>query len=96
MEVLRQAAPSVASILGVQGNPMHLMIFVTEDENGASTGPIVYLPERADAALPPHPRALEWRYFATVLESDTLLGGDRVPILSGIEENGHFIAQRMI
>jgi hypothetical protein len=78
------------------GVNVHLLVFVTEDETGTGTGPIVYLPERADAALPPHPRSLSWRYFATVMESDTLVANDREAILSGIEQDGHFISKRMI
>jgi hypothetical protein len=72
------------------------MIFVTEDERGSSTAPIVYLPERADAALPPHPRSMSWRYFATVMETDVLLGEDRSSVLDSIEQDGHCILQRMV
>jgi hypothetical protein len=54
--------------------PMNILVFVTDDGTEAGTGPILLLRDFATSAMPPHPRGLEWKYFATVTESDEILG----------------------
>ena len=75
---------------------MRLLVFVTDDGKPAGTGPIVFLPESPQAVLPPHPRSLPWRYFATIGDNDALLGDERNLILDAIEKTGHYIALRII
>ena len=74
---------------------MRLMVFVTDDGTADGTGPLLFLRERPDAVLPKNPRALEWRYFATIDENDRLLGDDPVAI-ERIAANGYYIANRLI
>jgi hypothetical protein len=75
---------------------MQLNVFVTDDGSPEGTGPILFLPISPGAAMPPNPRALEWRYFATIDDEDALLAGDREAALSAIEEDGYYIANRLI
>jgi hypothetical protein len=75
---------------------MQLNVFVSEDGSDAGTGPILFLPISPNAALPPNPRSLEWRYFATIEDKDSLLANDREAALSAIEDDGFYIAQRLI
>ena len=49
------------------------MIFVTDDGSAEGSGPMLFVPEAADAVLPKNPRAYPWRYFATVSVSDGLV-----------------------
>jgi hypothetical protein len=75
---------------------MQLNVFVTEDGSDSGTGPILFLPISPKAALPPNPRSLEWRYFATIEDKDSLLAADREAALSAIEDDGFYVAHRLI
>lgn len=75
---------------------MQVLVFVTDDGSSAGSGPILFLPDHPGAALPTHPRSLEWRYFATVSDKDALLTQDGDAALNALAMKGHFIAQRMI
>jgi hypothetical protein len=75
---------------------MQLHIFVTRDGMGAGTGPLLFISISPQAVLPPHPRALEWRYLATIDHEDTLLAPDRSLALAGIERDGFYIANRLL
>lgn len=70
-----------------------LLVFVTETDDGGVIAPTLFVPDRPDAVLPPHPLALTWRYFATISEDDDLLpiGGRE-----GLELEGHYISSQMI
>lgn len=39
---------------------------------------------------------MEWRYFATIEDKDRLLASDREAALSAIEDDGFYIAHRLI
>jgi hypothetical protein len=73
---------------------MQLNVFVTDQGDG--TGPIVFVPDDPGSVLPKNPRALEWRYFATVMVDDHLLALDREVALAEIERRGYYLADRMI
>jgi hypothetical protein len=75
---------------------MQLLVFVSDDGSEQGTGPILFVRDGPEAVLPDNPRALEWRYFATIQDGDQLLGGERGAALKSIAEVGHFIARRMI
>ena len=75
---------------------MQLNVFVTGDGTPDGTGPILFLPISPTAALPPNPRALEWRYFATIEDKDSLLAPDRDQAMSAIGDEGYYIANRLI
>lgn len=75
---------------------MQLNVFVSEDGSPDGTGPILFLPISPQAALPPNPRSLEWRYFATIDDQDGLLAPDREAALSAIADDGYYIAHRLI
>lgn len=75
---------------------MRVMVFVTDDGTDNGTGPLLYLPERPDAALPDHPRSLEWRYFATVGEDDNLVVSEAPGIWQSIKSRGYHIASRLV
>jgi hypothetical protein len=75
---------------------MQLNVFVSEDGSEAGTGPILFLPTSPHAALPLNPRSLEWRYFATIEDKDSLLASDREAALAAIEDDGFYIAHRLI
>jgi hypothetical protein len=75
---------------------MKVLVFVTDDGTEAGTGPILFVKDFATATLPPHPRALTWKYFATVDESDDLLGEDRDAIRAAIANDDSFVAPRLL
>jgi hypothetical protein len=53
-------------------------------------------PGQSGSTLPAHPRGLEWKYFATVDDTDPLLGDDRLAIRAALEADDSFIAPRLI
>jgi len=75
---------------------MKVLVFVTDDGTEAGTGPILFVKDFASSTLPPHPRALGWKYFATVDESDELLGEDREAIRNALVNDDSFIAPRLL
>lgn len=75
---------------------MQLNVFATDDGSRDGSGPILLLPLDPQAVLPPHPRSLEWRYFATIEDKDNIPGTDRDAALSAIEDDGYYIAHRLI
>ena len=75
---------------------MQLNVFVSETDKGEGTGPIVFVPVDPEAALPANPRALEWRYFATVMDDDQLLALDRELAIESIKQQGYYLANRII
>jgi hypothetical protein len=74
---------------------MRVLVFVTDDGTEAGTGPVLFLKDFATSALPPHPRGLVWKYFATVNEDDELLE-DRAGINAALSDDEPFIAPRLI
>ena len=75
---------------------MKVLVFVTDDGTEAGTGPILFVKDFAGSTLPAHPRGLEWKYFATVDDTDPLLGDDRLAIRAALEADDSFIAPRLI
>jgi hypothetical protein len=64
---------------------MQLLVFVTDDGHGLTSGPTLFTLYQPGARLPPHPRSLAWRYFATIDRDEMpAIGG-----LEGIEIDGH-------
>lgn len=80
----------------LRSGTMQILVFVSDDGTPAGSGPILFLKSRPDASLPPHPRSLEWRYFATIADGDALLGDEREHILAALSDDGFYIAQRLI
>ena len=75
---------------------MKVLVFVTDDGTEAGTGPILFVKDFATATLPVHPRALSWKYFATVDQDDELLGDDREAIRNALHNDDSFIAARLL
>lgn len=75
---------------------MQLLVFVSDDGSPDGTGPILFIPNHKTSVKPRHPRSLEWRYFATIDERDSLFTMDGEAALQSIPDRGHFVAQRLI
>jgi hypothetical protein len=75
---------------------MKVLVFITDDGTEAGTGPILFVKDFATSTLPPHPRGLKWKYFATVNEEDALLGDDRLAIIAALADDDSFIAPRLL
>jgi hypothetical protein len=67
---------------------MLLLVFVTDDGTGTGASPTLFIPAVPNAEIPPHPRGLEWRYFATIGEDDKLLDA---AARDGIEIDGFYL-----
>lgn len=74
---------------------MRLLVFITDDGTPDGSGPLLYIPDRPDAVLPRNPRSFEWRYFATIDDTDNLAITE--PNLeASIATTGYHIAKRLI
>jgi hypothetical protein len=73
-----------------------LLIFVTETGPETTSGPILFVEDRPEAALPANPRGLNWRYFATVGRDDALVAEERAAIEAGLADDGYYISNRLI
>lgn len=57
---------------------VQVLVFVTDDSRSSqSSGPTLVLQDTPAAVLPRNPRALEWRYFATMQTGDALFERER-------------------
>jgi hypothetical protein len=65
---------------------MKVLVFITDDETEAGTGPFLFLKDVATSALPSHWRGLVWKYFATALEDGELLGEDWAAINAALAD----------
>jgi hypothetical protein len=81
---------------GVNQPAGRLLVFVTETGPESTSGPVLFIEERADAVLPANPRGLAWRYFATIGREDAMVAEEREAIEVGLEEDGHYISSRLI
>jgi hypothetical protein len=76
---------------------MQVIVFVTDDGQSADgTGPMLFLRDDPASALPPHPRSLSWRYFATVPLRDHMFSEDRMAVERALTNGKPFIAQRLV
>lgn len=75
---------------------MQLLGFVTDDGTPEACGPLLFVRNHPLAILPLHPRSLEWRYFATIGEGDTMFESDRMTALPALARDGFYIANRLI
>jgi hypothetical protein len=83
--------PTGAETLG-----RRLLVFVTEVSADSTSGPILFIEERADAVLPENPRGLTWRYFATIGREDAMVAAEREAVELGLREDGYYISNRLI
>jgi hypothetical protein len=75
---------------------MQVLVFVTDDARSPQgSGPILVVQARPEAVLPPHPRALEWRYFATMETDDTFFGRGRGLMKLALSSGRPFITNRL-
>lgn len=75
---------------------MKILVFVTDDGTEAGAGPILFLRDLPSSVLPDHPRGLAWKYFATILEEDDLMGEDQAAIKAALADDEPFIAWRLL
>jgi hypothetical protein len=73
-----------------------LLVFVTETGPESTSGPVLFVEEKPDAALPANPRGLSWRYFATIGREDAMMAEEREAIELGLAEDGYYISNRLI
>lgn len=75
---------------------MKVLVFVSDDGTDAGTGPILFIKDVPDAILPPNPRGMAWRYFATVDVADQLLDDERDAIRRSLSDDEPYIAHRLL
>jgi hypothetical protein len=76
---------------------MQVIVFVTDDgKSPDGTGPMLYLRDDPASALPPHPRSLAWKYFATVPLQDQLFELERMRVEAALKDGLPFISQRLV
>jgi hypothetical protein len=75
---------------------MQLLVFVTDDGSPDGSGPVLFVKDHPLAVLPPHPRSLEWRYFATIDNDDRLFLVEGDAGWDALAEDGFYISDRLI
>jgi hypothetical protein len=75
---------------------MQLLMFVTDDGTPEGSGPLLFVVDHPLAVLPPNPRSLEWRYFATIEKDDNLFLAEGEAGHSALAEDGFYISSRLI
>jgi hypothetical protein len=75
---------------------MQLLVFVTDDGTPMGTGPLLFVENNPPTSLPPNPRSLEWRYFATIAKEDTMFLSERTAGLPALAKDGFYIANRLV
>lgn len=72
---------------------MNVLIFVTDNGSPEGTGPVLFLNESAQSALPPNPRSFPWRYFATVTADDRIVDAEA---RDALQRGESFVSHRII
>jgi hypothetical protein len=76
---------------------MQVLVFVTDDGKATeATGPTLVVANAPSAVLPPHPRSLDWRYFATMGSDDRLFGHERKKLMRALKSGQPFITPRLV
>lgn len=75
---------------------MQLLVFVTDDGTAEGTGPLLFVENNPLSALPPNPRSLSWRYFATIAQDDTMFMSEGRAALPALARDGFYIANRLV
>jgi hypothetical protein len=76
---------------------MHVIVFVTDEGNGrAGTAPLLFLRDNPASHLPPHPRSLTWRYFATMPIEDQMFAGERHRVEAAFAAGEPYISKRLV
>jgi len=75
---------------------MGVHVFISDDGTASGTGPMLFLADEPKSVLPENPRALVWRYVATVAEGDSLLAVDGLEAQIALKTDGYFIANRLL
>ena len=75
---------------------MGVHVFISDDGTASGTGPTLFLSDQPTSVLPENPRAMEWRYVATVAEQDSLLAVDGLDAQLALRTDGYFIANRLL
>lgn len=75
---------------------MVVLVFVTDDGSDEGTGPLLYVAEDPATFLPPNPRGLDWRYFATMQLDDQMFLEERQEVESALMESVSYISQRLV
>jgi hypothetical protein len=76
---------------------MQVLVFVTDDgRSSEGSGPTLVIEDVPTATLPPNPRSLSWRYFATMRSEDVLFGSERAKMQSVLARKRPFITNRLV
>ena len=76
---------------------MQVLVFVTDDGRGCeATGPMLVIEDVPSASLPPNPRSLAWRYFATMRAEDVLFGSEGARMRAVLARRRPFITDRLV
>ena len=57
---------------------------------------MLYLRDNPESALPPHPRSLTWRYFATMPLRDLMFEAERADVEAALNAGRPFVSQRIV
>jgi len=76
---------------------MQVLVFVTDDGKSVEgSGPTLVLLDAPTAVLPPNPRAMQWRYFATMRSGDSLFSAEAARMQSALTNGTPFVTDRLI
>ena len=79
------------------GENMQVLVFVSDDGRSPhGVGPTLILEDRATAVLPPHPRSLNWRYFATMRAEDAMFGSETSRMRDTLRRGRPFVTSRLV
>jgi hypothetical protein len=76
---------------------MQVLVFVTDDGKAVEgSGPTLIIEDRAQAVLPPNPRALGWRYFATMKAEDAMFGSEAARMRKALKGGKPYITNKLV
>ena len=75
---------------------MQVLVFVTDDQSVEGSGPLLVIEDTPTAVLPPNPRSLAWRYFATMAADDALLRPEGALMRRALERKRPFVTDRLV
>jgi hypothetical protein len=70
---------------------MRVRIYLTANGSGGGVAPVLYVEDRPDVQVPPHPNGQSWMYFATVERHDRILAAESSRIAAAFETGEAYV-----
>ncbi|MBJ3784015.1 hypothetical protein [Devosia sediminis] len=70
---------------------MQVNVFISPPEHNGSPTQVLVLPAGPEASIPKHLQHIDWRYFATTVAGDSVIGADKGEVEVALASQGYLV-----